>query len=282
MRYGRRAALAAAAAILCGAAPDAQFAALEESSAGRLGVAGLNTGSGARVLYHADERFPFCSTYKVLVAAAVLWRAATEPELPARPVPITTADMSNYTPITRAHIGRTMTVQALCQAAVQYSDNTAANLLMRLLGGPAGVTAFTRSIGDDVFRLDRWEPALNTAAPGDTQDTTTPAAMLGDLRLILAGNLLGSAARTKLLNWMRDSRTGLARIRAAAPAGWIVGDKSGGGNYGTTNDIAMLSPPGQAPLVLVVYFTQRAKDAPTREAVVADATRIALNRLTNW
>ncbi len=262
MRYGRRAVLAGAAVFAGGAAPVARFAALEEAAGGRLGVAGLNTGSGALVLYRADERFPFCSTYKALLAAAVLRRNGTEPGLLSRTVPITPADMSNYTPITRAHVGGTMTVEALCQAAVQYSDNTAANLLMRLLGGPAGVTAFARSIGDGAFRLDRWEPGLNAAVPGDARDTTTPAAMLADLRLILAGNLLGQAERAKLLGWMRDSRTGLTRIRAAAPAGWIVGDKSGGGEYGTTNDVAVLSPPGRPPLVLVVYFTQRAKDAP--------------------
>lgn len=275
MRYGRRAVLAAAAAFAAGAAPAAGFAALEEAAGGRLGVAGLNTGSGAQVLYRAEERFPFCSTYKVLLAAAVLRRGTL-----SQSVPITTADMSNYTPITRAHIGGAMTVEALCQAAVQYSDNTAANLLMRLLGGPAGVTAFARSIGDGLFRLDRWEPGLNAAVPGDAQDTTTPAAMLRDLRLIATGALLGQTERTKLLGWMRDSRTGLARIRAAAPAGWTVADKSGGGEYGATNDVAVLSPPDRPPLLLVVYFAQRAKDAPTRDAVVADAARVALEVLT--
>ena len=172
-----------------------------------------------------------------------------------------------------------MTIEALCQAAVQYSDNTAANLLMRLLGGPAGVTHFARSIGDDVFRLDRWEPALNEAVPGDARDTTTPAAMLRDLRLIVAGDVLAQDERTKLLGWMRDSRTGLSRIRAAVPAGWMAGDKSGGGDYGTTNDVAVLWPPGQPPIILVVYFTQRAKAAPTRDAVVADTARIALRTL---
>ena len=137
-----------------------------------------------------------------------LKRVATEPGLLSRMVPIIAEDMSNYTPVTRAHVGGAMSVEALCQAAVQYSDNTAANLLMRLLGGPAGVTRFARTIGDDLFRLDRWEPALNAAVPGDPRDTTTPAAMLADLRLIVAGNLLGQPERAMLMGWMRDSRTG--------------------------------------------------------------------------
>lgn len=208
MRYGRRAVLAAAAVFAAGAAPAAPFASLENSAGGRLGVAGLNTGSGTHILYRADERFPFCSTYKLLVAAVALKRVATEPGLLSRMVPIIAEDMSNYTPVTRAHVGGAMSVEALCQAAVQYSDNTAANLLMRLLGGPAGVTRFARTIGDDSFRLDRWEPALNAAVPGDPRDTTTPAAMLADLRLIVAGNLLGQPERAMLMGWMRDSRTG--------------------------------------------------------------------------
>lgn len=260
------------------------FMALEASSGGRLGVAALNTVTGATVGHRADERFAFCSTFKLLAASALLRRSQTEPGLMERRIAYTKADMARYSPITSQHLGSGMTVAELCAAALQYSDNTAANLMIRLIGGPRAVTAFARSIGDRTFRLDRWETTLNTAIPGDQRDTSTPAAMLTDLRRLALGDgtaptVLAQAGRDRLIAWMRGNTTGDKRVRAGVPAGWSVADKTGTGDYGTTNTIALAWPPGKPPLLLSLYFTQKAKDAPAREDVLADATRLVVAAL---
>jgi beta-lactamase class A len=254
-----------------------RFAALEAEFGGRIGVSAVDTGTGARLNHRADERFPLCSTFKLLAVSAILTRSATDRGLLERTIGYTKQDLVPYSPITSQHAGAAMTVAAICAAALQYSDNTAANLMIRLLGGPGSVTAFARSIGDPQFRLDRWETALNDAVPGDPRDTSTPAAMMTDLRRAALGNLLGSPQRDQLVAWMRGCRTGLGRIRAAVPADWVVADKTGSGEYGTANDIAVAWPPGSAPVVLAVYSTQDKQDAPARDALVAAAAREALD-----
>lgn len=264
---------------LADAASRNPFAALEAKYGGRIGVAGLDAGSGAHVLHRADERFPMCSTFKLIAVSAVLTRAARDSTLLARVIPYAASDLVPYSPITRHHVGQGMRVSALCAAALQYSDNTAANLILRLIGGPAGATAFARSVGDTSFRLDRWETALNDAVPGDPRDTSTPAAMMGDLHRALLGDLLGVPERRQLAAWMRGCTTGGKRIRAAVPGGWDVADKTGSGDYGTANDIAVIWPPGKAPIVLAVYFTEEKKGAPYRDDVVAASARAALAML---
>ena len=283
--------LAAASAAAAGACPDRiaeaaaatathdRFAALEARTGGRLGVAALNTGTGAEATHRAGERFAFCSTFKVLAAAAILRRSAGERGLLDRRIPYMDDEIEPYSPITKQHVGEGITVAELCAAALQYSDNTAANLMIRLLGGPHAVTAFARSIGDNEFRLDRWETALNTAVPGDPRDTTTPAAMVRDLQRLMLGDLLGAPERDRLIGWMRGNTTGAARIRAAVPAGWPVADKTGSGDYGATNDIGVIWPPGRLPIVLVIYFTQRHKMAKPRDDVIAAATKIAIETI---
>ena len=258
---------------------SAQLAALESASGGRLGVVGFNTATGARVQHRADERFPFCSTFKLMLAAAVLERSAKEGGLLARRVNYSKGDLVTYSPITEKNIATGMTVAELCAAAVQYSDNTAANLLMKMLGGPPAVTAFARSSGDDVFRLERWETELNTAIPGDLRDTTTPAAMAASVERLVLGNALGAAQREQLKTWLLGNTTSTERFLAGVPAGWKVGDKTGSGSYGTTNDVGVLWPPAGAPLVLAVYLTFPEKDAKGRNDVVASATRIAVSAL---
>ncbi|HEY6772631.1 MAG TPA: class A beta-lactamase, partial [Oxalicibacterium sp.] len=176
-------------------------------------------------------------------------------------------------PITGKLVGKGMTVSELCAATLQYSDNAAVNLLMKELGGTAAVTAFARTVGDEIFRLDRWEPELNSAVPGDLRDTTTPAAMVQTLQKLMLGNALGSLQQEQLVFWMKKNRTGDARIRAGVPTDWIVADKTGTGSYGTTNDIGVLWPPGRAPIVVVLYFTQHEQAAKPRDDVIADATR---------
>ncbi|MGO4330221.1 class A beta-lactamase [Cupriavidus sp. 2TAF22] len=257
-------------------AAQATLAALEGDSGGRLGVAALNTSDGSRLRYRADERFAFCSTFKVMLAGAILARSTRQDGLLAQRIPYAKDNLVTYSPVTAKHAGEGMTVAELCRAALQYSDNTAANLLIRLAGGPQDVTAFARSIGDDAFRLDRWETELNTAIPGDPRDTSTPAAMADSLHKLALADALPAPARQQLQDWMRGNTTGARRIQAGMPAGWQSGDKTGTGDYGTTNDIAVLWPPGGAPVVVAVYFTQPQKDAKAREDVIAQAARIAL------
>lgn len=256
------------------ATPD-RFAALEAASGGRLGVAALNTATGVTIGHRRNERFAFCSTNKAIVASGVLKRSETETGLLDRRITYTKADLLSYAPVTSKHVTTGMTVAALCAAALEVSDNTAENLLIRLLGGPKAVTVYARSIGDAMFRLDRYEPELNTAIPGDKRDTTTPAAMTRDLHGLALGTLLGGPERARLVGWMKNCKTGGARIRAGVPAGWAVADKTGTGDYGTTNDIGVIWPPGKPPIVLTVYFTQPAdKGAKPKDAVIAAATRI--------
>lgn len=251
---------------------------LETTSGCRIGVAALHTGTGAQVAYRAQERFAFCSTFKVLSVSAILQRSAGEADLLQRPIAIAPADLVAYSPITAKHVGATLPMATLCIAALQYSDNTAANLIIRALGGPAAVTRFARSIGDTVFRLDRWETALNDAVPGDPRDTTTPGAMLRDLYRLALGDALGKPQQAMLINWMRGNAVGGNRIRAALP-GWQVADKTGSGDYGTTNDVGLAWQRGAPPVVLVVYVTQSTRKAPWRDDVVAAAARIAVAAL---
>ncbi|HEX5682973.1 MAG TPA: class A beta-lactamase [Ideonella sp.] len=251
-----------------------QLRLLEADFKGRLGVFALDAGSGEHLGHRADERFPLCSTFKMMLAAAVLGRSVREPRLLQQRLPYSKRDLVSYSPITAQHVGAGMTVAALCEATVQVSDNTAANVLMKRLGGPAAVTAFARSIGDESFRLDRWETELNTALPGDARDTTTPDAMVRSLQRLALGEALPALQRAQLQDWLRGATTGAERIRAGVPADWRVGDKTGTGDHGTANDIAVIWPPHRAPLVLAVYTTQPSQDAKPRNEVLAAAARI--------
>ncbi len=252
---------------------------LEQTLDGRLGLYARDTGSGAQLAYRADERFPMCSTFKIMAAAAILARSTQDAGLPERRIRYTKAELVSYSPVTEHHLADGMTVAALCAAAIQYSDNTAANLLMQLLGGPAGVTAYARAIGDATFQLERWETALNSAIPGEVRDTTSPAAMARSLQRLALGDALAPAQRAQLQDWLRGNTTGAARIRAGVPAGWQVGDKTGSGDYGTANDAAVLWPPQRAPIVLVIYTTRRQADAGSRNDVIAAAAKIVAARL---
>ncbi len=261
------------------ASAEAQLAELERACGGRLGVVAFNTASGARLQHRPHERFPFCSTFKLMLSAAVLERSAKDASLLSRRVGYSRADIIPNSPVTEKHVADGMTVAALCAAAIQYSDNAAANLLMKVLGGPADVTAFARTIGDQAFRLDRWETELNTAIPGDLRDTTTPAAMADSVQRLVLGDALGAAQRGQLQTWLLGNTTSAERFMAAVPPGWKVGDKTGGGSYGTNNDVGVMWPPAGAPLVVSVYLTFPDKDAKTRNDVVASAARIAVSAL---
>lgn len=256
-------------------AAEAQLAQLERTLDGRLGVFVLDTADGAHLGFRANERFPFCSTFKVIVASAILDRSARVPGLLRQRVRYAQSELVTYSPVTEKHVADGMTVAELCAAGIQYSDNTSANLLVKMLGGPEGVTAFARAVGDGAFRLDRWETELNSALPGDPRDTTTPEAMARSLQALALGNALQAPSRALLQDWMRGNTTGAARIRAGVPADWRVGDKTGTGDYGSANDIAVLWPPNRAPVVVAIYTTRHQQDAGARGDVVAAAARIA-------
>ncbi|NZA27290.1 class A beta-lactamase [Luteimonas sp. SJ-92] len=254
------------------------LAALERDSGGRLGVAVLDSGSGRHAGLHADERFPMCSTFKVLLAAAVLQRVDRGFERLDRSVPIAESDLVSHSPTAAKHVGADgMPVADLCRATMIQSDNAAANLLLRTIGGPAGLTRFVRGLGDPHTRLDRWETALNSATPGDPRDTTTPAAMARNLQRLLLGNVLHDASRALLTGWLVDNRTGDARLRAGLPERWRAGDKTGTSisaeGRGTANDIAIVWPPGRPPLLVACYLTGAAPDVDAMSAVHAAVAR---------
>jgi beta-lactamase class A len=252
----------------------AELEKLETGFGGRIGLFALNTVNGTQLVHRADERFPFCSTFKVMVASAILTRSVEVPGLLQQRIRYRQSELVNYSPIAQKHITDDMTVAGLCAAALQYSDNTAANLLIRMAGGPQAVTAFARSIGDGEFRLDRWETELNTAIPGDVRDTSTPGAMGRSLQRLVLGDALASPQREQLRDWLYGNTTGAARIKAGIPADWKIGDKTGSGDYGTANDIAVVWPLERAPVVVAIYTTQARKDAKSRDDVIASAAKI--------
>jgi beta-lactamase class A len=253
----------------------ARLAAIEARVGGRLGVAVLATGTGQRLDYRAGERFPMCSTFKALAAAAILHRVDEKQDYLDRFIPYTEADLLEYAPVTRKHVREGgMTLGALCAAAVTLSDNTAGNLLLKVIGGPAALTRYARSLGDEQTRLDRLEPDLNNYVPGDERDTTTPAAMLGNLHKLLLGDALSSASRARLETWLTENKTGGQMIRAGLPVDWRIGDKTGRGGDGATNDIAILRPPGKGPILLAVYSVGSTAAADVRLATVADVARL--------
>lgn len=252
---------------------DGRLAALERKHGGRLGVAILDTGSGRRLLHRADERFSMCSTFKLLLVANVLDRVEAGKERLDRRIVFGKDVLLEYAPATRDHTGRGgMAVEELCAAAITLSDNTAANLLLRAVGGPPAVTAYARRLGDAVTRLDRMEPDLNR--PDGDRDTTTPQAMLGDLQALILADALSPQSRGKLTNWLIGCETGLHSVRAGLPSDWRAGDKTGQGSH-ANNDVAIAWPPGRKPVLVCAYYQHDSLDADGRKAVLAEVGRIA-------
>jgi beta-lactamase class A len=248
---------------------------IEAASGGRLGVAFLDTTTGARAGHRADERFPLCSTFKVLAAAAVLARVDAGQERLDRRIRFAASDLVVNSPATKERAGTQegMSLDELCAAAMTMSDNTAGNLLLAALGGPEALTAYIRSLGDATTRLDRIEPELNEARPGDPRDTTTPAAMAANLRTLLLGNVLAAPSRERLTAWLVGNKTGDARLRAGLPKGWRVGDKTGSGGHGSSNDVAVIWPDGRAPVIVASYLTETTGTDDQRNAAHAAVGR---------
>jgi beta-lactamase class A len=258
-----------------GAGALARLAEIEKRTGGRLGIAVLDLENNRRLQHRSDERFPMCSTFKFLLVAQVLSRVDSSKEQLSRIISYGQADLLEYAPIAKEHVNEGgMTVAALCDAAIRYSDNTAANLLLNTVGGPSGLTAWIRSIGDPVTRLDRNEPDLNSAVPGDPRDTTTPSAMLRNLHYVLIEMPLANASGVGLTAWLMGNTTGNEKLRAGLPPGWKVGDKTGTGANGSTNDIAIVWPANRKPLLIAVYLTGTNADLSARNAALADTARL--------
>jgi beta-lactamase class A len=257
---------------------SSQFAAIEQQIGGRLGVAALDTGNGRRIENRAAERFPICSTFKFLLVASILQQGDREP-LDKR-LSYGADDLLEWAPITKKHLSEGgMTVQDLCAAAIEYSDNTAANLLLRALGGPSKLTLYLRSLGDRITRLDRTEPSLNSALPGDVRDTTTPDAMVSNLKLLLLGGRLSKDSQDQLEAWLTANTTGAKRIRAGLPAAWRIGDKTGTGENGASSDIAIVRPPGRAPILIAIYLAGSSSDAEQLNDAIARAASLIAQSL---
>ncbi len=284
--WDRRALLAAATSLAAGPSlaqttPPPALAAYERDTGGRIGVHAENLATGAKIAWRADERFVMCSSFKASLAALVLWRVDRGQDKLEQIISFGPADLPDwYAPVARRNLARgAMSVAEMCQAAVEYSDNTCANLLLARVGGPAALTAFWRATGDGVTRLDHNEPVLNRSPPGDPHDTTSPAAMAGNLRRLVLGQVLSPGSRQRLTGWLVDCKTGDDRLRGGLPKAWRIGDKTGNNGKDAAGDIAVAWPRPDTP-VLVCAYVQGGSPTPAQiTAVFAEVGRMAGERL---
>jgi beta-lactamase class A len=259
---------------------DDRLAELERQYNAYIGLFATDIGSGRTVAHRDDDPFAMCSTFKAYAVARVLQMVQRGELDLQRPVFIDPAALLPNSPVTAPQAGHTMPLARLCAAALQHSDNVAANLLLAQIGGPPAITDFARSIGDERTRLDRWEIELNTAIPGDPRDTSTPRALGTGIQNLLTGTVLGDAQRRQLEQWMRDNVT--SSMRAGLPPGWVTADKTGSGDYGSTNDIGMVyGPAGQRLLLSLMTRSQSANsDADALRPLIAEVTRLVLAGLS--
>lgn len=255
-----------------------EFKALERKFDARLGVYAVDTGTGREVIHNAGERFAFNSTFKALEAGAVL-RKYSLSGLDQK-IRYSEDDLVANSPVTEKHVDTGMTLGELCDAAVRYSDNTAANLLFERLGGPKGLDAVLEKMGDDVTRMDRIEPDLSTWVPGEKRDTSTPRALAKDLRAFVLGDVLRKGERAQLTKWLKTNTTGDHTIKAGVPENWVVGDKTGTGSYyGARNDIAVVWPPDGAPIVMAILSNRGEKNAEPSDKLIAEAASTTVDAL---
>ena len=256
---------------------DEKFAKLENQFDARIGVYAIDTGTNQTIEYRPEERFAFASTYKALAAATLLQQNSLE-EL-KEVITYTEDDLVPYSPITEKHTDTGMTLLELSEAAVRFSDNTAGNLLFEALGGPEGFNQALSQIGDNVTQAVRFEPDLNAFTPGDTRDTSTPKALATSLKAFALSDLLSDDKRELFIDWLKGNATGDTLIRAGAPEGWVVGDKSGAASYGTRNDIAVVWPPNEEPIVIAIMSRHDTEDAKYDDKLIAEAAEVVLNVL---
>jgi beta-lactamase class A len=263
-----------------------QLAELERRSGGRLGVYAFRYGSPPLLAYRESERFATCSTFKWVLAAAILTRVDRRELSLTQEVPFVKADILDYAPVAKQHAERgNMTVRELAEAAVTVSDNTAANLLLNLVGGPSGLTRVIRDHGDTITRLDRTEVELNSNLPEDPRDTTSPQAMAELVCAVLTTDALSATSRNLLLGWMVACRTGTQRLRAGLPASWRVGDKTGSTNdrgvngRAATNDVAIAWPPSGPPIFIAVYLSESLASADLQNGIHAEVGRLVAEKV---
>lgn len=254
-----------------------EFDRLAEEFDTRLGVYAIDTGTGEEIAYNADDRFAYASTFKPFVCGAVM-EDRTVDEMD-EVVHFEESDLVPHSPITEEHVDSGITLMESCDATIRFSDNTAANLLFRELGGPEGLQDALRASGDEVTQVDRIEVELNEAVPGDGRDTTTPAQFAANLDEYVFGDTLEPEKQELLEQMLRENTTGDDLIRAGVPEDWEVGDKTGGGGYGTRNDIGILWPPEGEPILLAVMSTREVEDAEYDDAVVAEATEVVVDAI---
>lgn len=252
-----------------------KFMQLEKKFDARLGVYAIDTGTNRTVTYRPDERFAYSSTFKALAAGLVLQQNSMD-ELD-EVITYTRDDLVTYSPITEQHVDTGMTLREISDAAIRYSDNTAGNLLLEELGGPDGFENGLRQIGDHVTEADRFETDLNSAIPGDIRDTSTARALATNLKAFTVDGVLPNNKRTILTDWMKRNTTGDELIRAAVPKGWVVGDKTGAGGYGTRNDIAVVWPPNRDPIIIAILSSRDTEDASYDNELIAKAAKVTLN-----
>nr|WP_321463108.1 class A beta-lactamase [uncultured Cohaesibacter sp.] len=252
----------------------------EKSIGGRIGIALLDNESGTSWTHRGDERFAMNSTFKSFACGALLAKVDRQEAKLETAVAIKAEDILSWAPVSEEHVGGTLTQGELCAAAITMSDNTAANKILEAIGGPSGLTAFMRSIGDNVTRLDRTEPDLNVTGPGEERDTTSPTAALASLKKLLHGDVLTDTSQAQLNKWMEDGKVTGNLIRKTLPKGWKVADKSGSGSLGSRGIIAMLTPPERKPIYMVIYLSKSQTDATTRDALIADLSDAMLKALS--
>jgi beta-lactamase class A len=253
------------------------FQDLEKQYDAKLGVYALDTGSGESVSHRADKRFAYVSTHKALAVGALLKNKSID-ELDER-IKFTEEDLVDYSPVTEKHVDTGMTLRELSDASIRYSDNTAGNLILESIGGPQGFKEVLRQIGDDVTEPERTEPELNYVEPGETRDTSTPKALAKSLEAFTLGDILTEEKKNLLNDWLKRNTTGDALIRTGVPEGWTVGDKTGGGSYGTRNDIAVIRPPDGDPIILAVLSSREEADAEYDDELIAKAAELAIKKL---
>jgi beta-lactamase class A len=281
MRYSRRDFFIGSALLFSPACAYAEvydrIVEIEKTLGGRIGVSALNTANGGRIRHRGDERFAMCSTFKASLVGAVLARCDHGDLVLNQQIKFGESDLLVNSPHTAAHLKEgALSVEMLCAAAAQVSDNTAANLLLSLIGGPTQMTAFFRSIGDNISRLDRMELDLNSNLPDDPRDTTTPDAMSSNLKSLLVDHeVLSAASQNRLTNWMLNEQNGRDRIRSGLPPDWRVANKPGtsAAKAGATNDIAVAWPPGHAPIIICIYTDAREATVERRILAIAEISR---------
>lgn len=246
------------------------IARIETEMKARVGVQIYDSGTGWGWGHRQDERFLMASTFKALLCGAVL-QAVDRGEVSLdEKLKIRAEDISNHAPVAEKYIGGSLTIARLCHATLDQSDNTAANLLVDRLGGPQAVTEFLRGIGDQVTRLDRKEPDLNIFVAGDPRDTTSPAAVVKSWEAMLTGDVLSSKSRSQLTEWLSTGGVTGKLLRPSVPKGWQVADRSGGGREHTRNIVAMLTPPGRAPIFVAIFVSDTPANWSSRNAAVTE------------